>query len=118
MTSFPSWLRRQMDSREWGVTKLSKELGVSHGLVSQWLSGQRNPSPRSIDRIADVLFVDVDEVLTVAGHRPRDFDADPDSPPERFHAMMKRIHWDPQREAMIDAILRQMVEFDRSGRDD
>jgi transcriptional regulator with XRE-family HTH domain len=118
--SLPQWLQWQLDRREWSQADFTRELSraagrqISTGLVSNWLTGARRPSPESCELIAEVFHTDVDEVLTRAGHRPRDLDIDPDSPPERFHAMMKRIKWDTQREQLVEAMLRQMLEFDRA----
>ena len=115
---FSRWLRGQMDRREWGVTRMARELGVNHGIVSQWLSGDRNPSPASLDLIADKLVANYDELLTLAGHRPKGLDEiDPDSPVGRLCAKLRRVDWsDPQREPLVNAILTQMLEFDRSQR--
>lgn len=79
-----------------------------------WLRGERVPTRESCRKIAEALYLPVDEVLVAAGHREPDLGIDPDSPPERFHPMMRRIRWDAQREALVEAMLRQMLEFDRS----
>lgn len=113
-TDFGRWLKGQLDRREWGVTRFAREAGFSHGLVSQWLSGARNPSPRSIDKIADVLFADVDELLTIAGHRPRGLDdIDPDAPGEQIAAMARRVEWTPDRYETARAMFVSWIERDR-----
>lgn len=113
-TNFSAWLSSQLGTRQWNQTDFAKRVGTSTGSVAMWMNGHRIPSTESCERIAVVLSADLDDVMRAAGHLPPDpYHPNPDSPPERFHAMMKRIQWDPQREAMIDAILRQMVEFDR-----
>ena len=111
MTSeFGRWLRGQMDRREWGVTQMARELGVNHGIVSQWLNGNRNPSPKSIDKIADVLFVDPDEVLAIAGHRPRL----PMDQLEKFHSLAdpyaRKLDWDdPENRLSIENALQHLI---------
>lgn len=65
------WLRRQLQRREMRQADLARRVGTSPGTVSSWVNGQRVPDPASCDRIADALGVDVDEVLMLAGHRPR-----------------------------------------------
>lgn len=117
--TFGEWLRGKLASRDWSGADFARAIQAAGGRatpgdVSRWLRDQRTPNPDSCYKIADVLHLPVDEVLTRAGHRPPDYDVDPDSPPERFRAMMRRIKWDPQREQLVEAMLRQMIEFDRS----
>jgi transcriptional regulator with XRE-family HTH domain len=70
-TTFGAWLDAQLQRREWNQSEFARRIDVRPGVVSHWIRGERVPEPRSIDKIADVLFVDVDELLTIAGHRPR-----------------------------------------------
>ena len=65
--SFGVWLQYQLDRREWSQSDLSARSGLSTGLISNYINGVRHPSPQSVDRIADALMIDVDEVLTRAG---------------------------------------------------
>lgn len=104
-----------MDIRGWGVTRLAKELGMSHGLVSQWLKGERNPSPASLDIVADKLVADLDMLLTLAGHRPPDIELDPDSATARLMPLIEQIDWDsrPGRLEEVEAEFRFMIEVDR-----
>lgn len=95
---------------------LARRIGVGNSTVTMWLRGERVPAPASCRKIAEALDLSDDVVLVAAGHRDPDLDVDPDSPPERFRAMMQRIQWDPQREQLVEAMLRQMLEFDRSQR--
>ena len=56
------------------------------------------PTPLHADLIADVLGVDLDIVLAVAGHRPN---VDPDDPPEiaDLIAMIRKTQMHPDRVA-------------------
>ncbi len=56
-----------------------------------WVSGDRNPSPRSIDRIADVFAVDVDFLLTLAGHRPLDLDDERDVVKREIMPLLRKL---------------------------
>lgn len=114
---FPRWLRGQMERREWSVTRLARELGINHGTVSQWLSGDRHPSPASCKRIADVLFVDLDEVLTIAGHRDPDLDVDPNAPGEQIAALARRIAWSEDRYEAVRDMFTGWLERDRKRRE-
>lgn len=71
MRTFGQWLRHELARREMKQADLARRLGASTGAISDWVNDKRIPDPSSIHRIADVLFVDVDEVLAIAGHRPR-----------------------------------------------
>lgn len=83
-----------------------------------WVSGDRTPSPQSVDRIADVLGMDVDHVLTIAGHRPAIFEADPDSPEARLVPLIRQVDWTsrPGRLEEIEAEYRFMIDHDRKRR--
>lgn len=115
--SLPKWLQRQMDRREWSQATFARNLGVSTGLVSNWLTGVRRPNPESCERIADVLFVDVDEVLAIAGHRPRDIDIDPDAPGEQIAVMARRIEWTEDRYEGVRDLFTGFLERDRRKRE-
>ena len=115
--SFSRWLQGRMEERGWGVTRAARELGVNHGIVSQWLSGDRNPSPKSVSKVAKAFGAEVDDVMRAAGHLPDDpYAPDPESPEEQICAMVRHVAWDPGRYGMVEAMLRQMIEFDRKQR--
>ena len=116
--SFPVWLGRQLQRRGWSQADFSRELSkaagkrISTGLVSNWLSGARRPSSASCELIADVLFVDVDEVLAIAGHRPRL----PMDQLEKFHSLAdpyaKHLDWDdPEVQLAIVGALEQQIRI-------
>jgi hypothetical protein len=88
--------------------------GFSRAAVSAWVTGSRLPDPPSIDRIADALGLDVDTVLTIAGHRPKTEDIDPDSPKGRILSMAQRIDWTADgRERIVTLMFRDFIEQDR-----
>lgn len=116
---FATWLRRQMDRREWSAADLARKLGVGNSTVAMWLRRERVPSPQSVDRVADVLRVDVDNLLSIAGHRPRVFDIDPDSPEAKLLPYIRAIDWSKhdQELALIQRQLEFMAEVDRGEHD-
>lgn len=67
---FGRWLARQLEQRELSAAEFARRIGSSPGVVSHWIRGARVPSPTSLVKIADVLDVDVDRLLVIAGHRP------------------------------------------------
>ena len=52
-----------MEQKNINAFKLSKEIGVSSGLVSQWKKGLQKPSLDVVVKIADYLDVSVDYLL-------------------------------------------------------
>lgn len=99
------------------MTAFAQAIGVSHSSVSLWLDGKRVPTPRSIDKIADVLGADLDTLLTIAGHRPQALDDDPDSPEAILSAMVRRVAWDAGRYELVETMLRTFLEQDRRARE-
>lgn len=107
------WLKRQLVRREWTQADFSRRLDTSPGNVSRWIKGERVPDPASIDKIADVLGVDLDLVLALAGHRPPDTELDPDDPASRIIALVKQVQWTEERAETITATLERFRKFDR-----
>lgn len=109
---FGRWLQHQLDRREWKPADFARKARVSSGLVSNWLSGARRPNPASVDKIADALVIDVDEVLTRAGHRP----ALPRDELEAVHARLdprlRRVQWSEFRYGLVESMLDQFIQDD------
>ena len=108
--TFAAWLDSQLRRREWSATTFAKKIGKPQGTVSRWLTGARIPDPDSCDRIADVLFVDPDEVLVIAGHRPRL----PMDQLEKFHSLAdpyaRKLDWDdPENRLSIENALQHLI---------
>lgn len=119
-SAFAPWLARELRRREWSQADLARKLNPEKdrpgtGAVSMWVTGSRIPSPQSIERIADVLRVDVDYLLTLAKHRPEVFDVDPDSAEAQLIPLIRQIDWAsrPGRLEEMQAELRMMIEFDQ-----
>lgn len=113
--AFGAWLASEVRSHGLNQGEFARRVGVSATTVSRWLKG-RVPKGRYIEQIADVLLLDVDQVLTRSGYRPRDLEVDPESPQGRIMALTNRVQWTDERAAMIEAQLRQMIEIDRTRR--
>lgn len=111
--SFPAWLRRQLLRRDWKSAELSRRSGVSSATVSRWVNGLEVPSPESCIRIAEVLNVDSDDVLGLAGHRIPTRPVAPDDPATRLSRLLKRVRWNGDRAKTIEAILETYLETDR-----
>lgn len=109
--SFAEWMNRELLRRDWNQSDLVRRTGLSSSTLSRFATGKRIPSPKQADLIADVLGVDLDTVLAVAGHRPN---PDPDDPPEvaDLIALLRRIRMDRRKEAMIRANLLAILAWD------
>jgi|GEM_PF-2522505 len=109
---FRHWLKRQLRRREWSQSEFARRLGTAPGVVSHWVRGDRVPDPASCDRIADVLGVDVDLVLTLAGHRPAVEPLAPDDERRELLGYLKRLQLTPDRVTALRGVLRGWLEAD------
>jgi hypothetical protein len=68
------------------------------------------------DRIADVMALDVDVVLTKAGHRPEDPEIDPDSNLAEILGLVKAIDWERNEDLTrhMATTLRDLAERSRA----
>lgn len=107
------WLERQLEQRDWRQADLARALGVSTGMVSNWLTGQRRVSPYYCEQIAALLGADVDYLLALAGHRPMALTTDPDEPVEQLATKLRRIRLTPERASVLDDMLDGMLARDR-----
>lgn len=110
-SQFPAWFRDQLKRREWTYADFARKSGVGPSMVSFWARGERVPSPQSCDIIADVLLVDVDEVLSLAGHRPPIASDDPPEIADLF-AMIRKTEMHPDRIAGLRSMLNAWQAWD------
>lgn len=115
-SAFADWFRHQLQRRGWNQSDFARAADIPKPTVSTWYQGTRNPDPASCDLIADVLNLDVDTVLTLAGHRPAVEPIDPDDPLNELFGMMKRVQWTEERIAGIRGALNIYLELDRKKR--
>lgn len=109
----PAWLRDQLDRRGWNAKEFAHRLGKDQAMVSRWLHGERRPNPASCAGIAVTLAADVDQVLTLAGHRPPAATDDP----LRADLLdrLRRVPLSPERAAVIRAVLDAMLHGNQDG---
>jgi transcriptional regulator with XRE-family HTH domain len=72
-------------------------------MVSRWLQGRR-PDPASLERVASALGVDLDALLTLAGHRPQS-PRDDDPRVAALVAKVRQVTWTAERFLIVDALL-------------
>jgi transcriptional regulator with XRE-family HTH domain len=111
---FIAWVRKQLRRRQWNDAEFARRLDMPSGTISRWMSGERQPNTASCDRIADIFGVDVDLVLTLAGHRPEDTRLQPDDELAELFAMLKRVRLTPDRLAGLKAQAQAWLERDRA----
>lgn len=67
-TAIMLFLRKLMEQRKLLISHLAKDMGVSHPVLSRWLTGDDVPSTVSCQKIAAYSGVPVEEILVMAGH--------------------------------------------------
>jgi transcriptional regulator with XRE-family HTH domain len=107
---FREWLYEELHQRRWRAVDLARRLEVPSGTVSRWLSGERQPSPRSCEILANILGVDADFVLTLARHRPAARSLAADDPRQRIIELIERIDLSPSQAAGLEAMLRAWLD--------
>jgi transcriptional regulator with XRE-family HTH domain len=110
---FPLWLQGRLQEREWSITDLARAMGVQTSLISRWMAGRQKPTAESANRIAEVLQISVDEVLTEAGLRPV---LVTDEDPRRAELVMKLglVELTTERYLTLNALLSLMLNANRS----
>ena len=90
-STLSTWLEREIRKRG-NLSTFAEEIGTSPSVVSRWVRGERRPSPRHCDNIADVLMVDRDFVLDLAGYRPTEEKFAPDDLREKIAQRVRRVN--------------------------
>jgi len=93
----------EMRRREWRQADFARAADIDVSMVSRWLQGRR-PDPASLERVASALGVDLDALLTLAGHRPRS-PRDDDPRVASLVAKVRQVTWTPERFLIVDALL-------------
>ncbi len=101
--SYSAWMRDEMRRRAWRQADFARAVEIDVSMVSRWLQGRR-PDPASLERVAGALGVDLDALLTLAGHRPRT-PRDDDPRVATLVAKVRQVTWTPERFLIVDALL-------------
>ncbi len=67
---FGDYLARAVKAMGLTYAEVARRVGTSQASVSYWVGGRKVPEPKNCNKLAEVLALDPDEVLTKAGHRP------------------------------------------------
>jgi transcriptional regulator with XRE-family HTH domain len=65
--AFIEWLNEELRKRNWSQNELAHESGLTSGMISRVLSGQR-PGLEACKALAETFAVDLVLVLQLAGH--------------------------------------------------
>jgi len=101
--SYSAWMLAEMRRRKWRQADFARAAGLDVSMVSRWLHGRR-PDPASLERVAVALGVDLDTLLTLAGHRsPTPRDDEPRT--ATLVAKVRQVNWTAERFLIVDALL-------------
>jgi len=64
---FATWLQARLRERHMTQAELARQLNVQPATVNRWLREHRQPDPRSVEELALVFGLPVDEVMVIAG---------------------------------------------------
>jgi transcriptional regulator with XRE-family HTH domain len=102
-SSFSEWVLAEMSRRAWRQADFARATGIDVSMVSRWLHGRR-PDTASLERVAAALGIDLDALLTLAGHRqPSARDDDPRV--AALVAKVRQVNWTAERFLIVDALL-------------
>lgn len=65
-------LAEMRDRKGWSQNELAEALGVTQGAVANWESGIRLPRPRTLQKLAGLFDVTIDELLADPGSSTSD----------------------------------------------
>lgn len=83
-------LKVRMEELGTNANQVAIATGFRPASISNWIHGKRRPSAASLVTLADVLMLDPDELLEMAGHRPR-FVTDDDPARREIHRMVDQL---------------------------
>lgn len=110
-TSLASWMHHQLRQRDWTRSDFAGRVGVPESTVAKWMAGNMEPTPDSMQRIADALYVSIDDVLHAAGIRPQVVYDDPRV--VELVNMLRRIEPSEERLTILKAHIASLLDIDR-----
>jgi len=86
---FARWLLSQMVKQDLNATGLALKIGVSQPTVSDWKRGVTEPKPENIQKLAQVLHLDVADVYIALGRLPEFNPGLPESKKRLIHKVLE-----------------------------
>lgn len=68
---FGQYLKRMLAQVGLNQRQAALKLGVTPGMMNNWIKGNKRPNPENAMRLAGLLTVDIDDLMIRAGHRRR-----------------------------------------------
>ncbi len=90
MSVFGDFLKLRREELNLEQTDLARELGVQQQTVSKWERARAVPKPERIRRLAEVLRVDVADLMKYAGYLA-DGDSEEAQAGEPFHLLLGQV---------------------------
>jgi transcriptional regulator with XRE-family HTH domain len=110
--AFGTWLALQLQRRDLTQADFSRITGLSTGIISNWINGSREPTARSIARVAQGLRLDETDVLRAAGLIEEPGEETPEI--RALIRLLRRIDLRPDRYRTLRAIMEDWLEVDES----
>ena len=112
---FIRWLKQELARRRWNQSELARRMDVLPSAVSKWMSLEWRPDSNNCLRLSNVLGIDADFILELAGHARRT--RIPESTNARqLKSMVDYIDWyKPGRYATVEGIMRMFKDEDERG---
>jgi len=94
--------------RGWTQPQLAEQLGVSVKTVTYYERSAKNPTAKTLDRIADVFGVEPSELIHAADQRPRKRKS---GPPSRLHLLFDQVSGLPRgKQKVVTDLLEGYLE--------
>lgn len=113
---FVTWLKSELDKRDWTATDLARQAGLGNSTVTRILSGERNAGADVCAKIAEALGERPEEVFRMAGLLPPPFEEESRLNGEEMELVNKYRELGRSRKGVILSIIRDMAEQARRRR--
>ncbi len=104
--SFMTWLKSEMDKRDWGITVTARKAGLTHPVISDILNLQVQPTFETCVALANAFRVPPDEVMRMASLLPgTDLDID-DEDLQKIIDTYKYLSQEERKDIVAYALMR------------
>jgi ATP-dependent Clp protease ATP-binding subunit ClpA len=120
------WANQQLIERQWSLSDLARESGISRTRLRSWLRGRSRPSGASCDALAAAVLANPNVVRRLADRPGIAAAIAPppeagstsagDSEIEAMRALIDQVHWDEGRIVWMTGLLETMLRIDQETR--
>lgn len=111
---FETWLRGELDNRNWSQRQFAQKAGFSQAAVSLIFSGKRKPGVDICNAIAKVFGLPAEAVYRRAGILPSNNDINPDKDELLF--LYNKMTGEEQEEFLASGRLKVELRLKRQGK--